>query len=130
MAELRARNPGEPCRVDPLPAPVGGGTFQVDLARAPEAIRELEYALDELQKLKAHAASLGKIDPESRDSVSLDMAAMLGATAVGGPGSLDAALDAGIAEVKHLITAMTDDLARYRATDAAASTAMNHAPSP
>ena len=81
-----------------VPAPVGGGAFSVDLGRAPEVLRDLQNARDELEDLKAEARFLGKVDPSSNDQVSLDAATALGAVAAGGPGSLLEALDAGSAD--------------------------------
>lgn len=100
-----------------VPAPTGGGAFSVDLDRAPEVLRDLENARQELEDLKAEARFLGKIDPMSDDEVSRDAATVLGAVAVGGPGSLVEALDAGVARLDGLIGAIRSELDAYRAAD-------------
>ena len=104
-----------------MPSSAGGGSFRVDLERAPDAIRELDAALAELREIKKAAVSLGTINPGSRDSVSIDAARVLGLAAVGGAGSLVDALDAGIAQVDHLVTALRADLGDYGAADSNAS---------
>lgn len=101
-----------------VPAPVGGGaSFSVDLDRAPEVLRDLENARQELEDLKVEARFLGKIDPQSNDDVSRDAATVLGAVAVGGPGSLVEALDAGVNRLDALIQAIRSELDAYRAAD-------------
>ena len=85
------------------PPEVGGGSFTVDLDRAPEAIRELEAALQELQAIREDAQALGRISPPTRDLVSADAAQVLGAAAVGGPGSLVEALTLGMDHVQTMI---------------------------
>ncbi|HEY2192016.1 MAG TPA: hypothetical protein VGH76_06900, partial [Actinomycetospora sp.] len=69
-------------------APAGGGAFTVDLDRAPQVIRDLQNARQELVTLKQDVLRLGRVDPSSGDQVSKDAAAVLGAVAVGGSGSL------------------------------------------
>lgn len=102
-----------------VPAPAGGGAFSVDLERAPEVLRDLQNARNELEDLKIEARSLGKVDPSSHDQVSLDAATALGAVAVGGPGSLFEALDAGMKRLDELIDAIKAELDAYRASDGA-----------
>jgi hypothetical protein len=41
----------------------GGGSFAVDIAQAPKAIRELEQAREELQEIKRDATYLGQVNP-------------------------------------------------------------------
>lgn len=101
------------------PPPVGGDHFRVDLERAPQAIRELEDARDQLLELKNDAVALGKITPPTRDPVSFDAARLLEAAATGGSGSLISALDSGIEQVERFIAGLRADLKRYRSTDEA-----------
>jgi hypothetical protein len=100
-----------------VPAPAGGGAFSVDLERAPEVLKDLEDARQELEDLKAETRILGKINPLSDDDVSRDAATILGAVAVGGPGSLIEALDAGVARLDGLIGAIRSELNAYTAAD-------------
>lgn len=98
-------------------APAGGGAFTVDLDRAPQVIRDLQNARQELEDLKVEARFLGKVDPSSDDDVSRDAATVLGAVAVGGPGSLLEALDAGVTRLDALIGAIRSELEAYEAAD-------------
>lgn len=100
-----------------VPAPAGGGAFSVDLDRAPEVLRDLENARNELIVLRRDALRLGQVDPSSNDQVSHDAAVVLGAVAVGGPGSLVEALDGGIERLGHLIDAISTELRSYSATE-------------
>lgn len=100
-----------------VPAPAAGGAFSVDLDRAPQVLRDLQNARQELEDIKAEARFLGKVDPSSNDDVSRDAATVLGAVAVGGPGSLLEALDAGVARLDALIGAIHTELEAYRASD-------------
>ena len=100
------------------PVPVGGGSFEVDISRAPEAIRELEQALAELRSLKREAQTLGHVVPPTNDLVTLDAVAVLGRKATGGPGSLMNALDEGIVEVSRLIEQLRIGFDAYRESDA------------
>jgi hypothetical protein len=102
-----------------VPAPAGGGAFSVDLDRAPEVLRDLQDARNELQDLRRDASRLGKVDPGSRDQVSLDAAQVLEAVATGGRGSLVEAITAGLHQLDGLIAAIEGELAAYRATDQA-----------
>jgi hypothetical protein len=102
-----------------VPAPAAGGAFSVDLERAPEMLRDLQNARNELEDLKIEARSLGKVDPSSNDQVSRDVATLLGAVAVGGPGSLLDALDAGMRRLDELISAIQTELDAYRRSDEA-----------
>ncbi len=78
-----------------VPAPAAGGAFSIDLDRAPEVLRDLQDARDELEDF-AVRPRLGKVDPGSRDQVSLDAAQALEAVATGGHGSLVEAVNAGL----------------------------------
>jgi hypothetical protein len=100
-----------------VPAPAAGGAFSVDVERAPQVLNDLENARQELEDLKVEARFLGKVDPQSDDEVSRDAAKVLGAVAVGGPGSLVEALDAGVAHLDGLIGAIRSELNAYRAAD-------------
>lgn len=100
-----------------IPPPVGSDQFRIDLERAPRAIRELEDARDQLRHLKTEAIALGKVTPPTQDQVSLDAARLLEATAVGGDGSLVAALDSGIRQIEELVTSLRRDVASYRTVD-------------
>ena len=97
-----------------------GGAFSVDLERAPQTIRELESARDQLFDLMRHARALGKVDPGTSDEVSRDAATVLSAVAVGGNGSLLRALESGYARLTALIDAVEAELRSYRATEEAA----------
>ncbi|MFC5136955.1 hypothetical protein ACFPK1_01810 [Actinomycetospora rhizophila] len=103
------------------PPEVGGGSFTVDLARAPEAIRELEAAREELNSIRRDALDLGRVTPPTNDLVTLDAANLLGVTATGGPGSFVSALDAGIAQVEALISNVRVAMDAYRGVDEQAS---------
>jgi hypothetical protein len=100
-----------------VPAPAGGGAFSVDVDRVPQVLADLENARQELIVLRKDALRLGQVDPSSNDRVSHDAAAVLGAVAVGGPGSLVRALDGGIERLGHLIDAITAELSSYSETE-------------
>lgn len=93
------------------------GGFRVDLERAPEAIRELEFAVAELREIQNDAKLLAKPDPGSRDSVSVEAAQRIGLAAGGGPTSLVEALEIGIRQVDALIMSLKSDLAAYRSAE-------------
>jgi hypothetical protein len=107
---------------DPV-APVGGGMFEVNIAEAPRAIRELELAAEELRAIQRDAISLAQVNPPALDEVSLDAAAELGRRANGGPQSLSEALTQGIAEVERVIEALRAGFAAYRSGDEEGSAA-------
>ena len=107
------------------PPAAGGGSFAVDMERAPAAIRELEAALTLLRDLRQDVAHLGNVVTPARDEVSADAATLLGSVAVGGQGSLDAALDAGAVRLKSLIEGLRADLRAYRASELAAASTPN-----
>ena len=106
----------------------GGGSFAVDIARAPKAIRELEQARDELQEIKRDATYLGQVNPPARDQVSLDAAQALGQVGVGGPTSFVEALTAGIEEISRMIEALRSGLATYERGDQSASSEFVQSP--
>ena len=103
------------------PPAVGGGSFSVDMERAPEAIRGLEEALALLKKVRQNAVALGTVVPPGKDQVSSDAAKLLGAAAVGGQGSLVVALDAGASRLQALIDGLRDDLQAYDRTESSAA---------
>lgn len=105
------------------PPPAGGTGFRVDLERAPQAIRELEDALDQLQDLRRDALRLGRVVPPTSDPVSRDAAEVISAAAVGGPGSLLVALEAGIDQITNLVNALRHDLQRYQTGDTSSAAA-------
>lgn len=105
------------------PLPVGGGAFTVDITRAPEAIRELEQARNELESIRDEAQQLGQVDPPAMDQVSIDAATLLGRTASEGPGSLVVALSQGIDEISNMITQLTTAFDVYRQQEAEAEAA-------
>lgn len=94
-----------------------GGHFAVDLDRAPQAIKDLEGALDQLYELREQALSLGRVVPPARDQVSADAARAFEMAAVGGEKSLLRALDAGIEQLTGLIASMNDELRQYSGTE-------------
>ncbi len=94
-----------------------GGSFTVDLERAPQTLRDLTAARDELLSLTQDARALGHVDPGSSDQVSRDAATLLGVVAVGGQGSLVEALEAGISRLSQLIDAVNSELQAYRASE-------------
>jgi hypothetical protein len=100
-----------------------GGSFTVDLERAPQTLRDLTAARDDLLELLADADRLGKVDPGSADDVSRDAATLLSAVAVGGDGSLLLALRAGIDRLNALINGISSELSNYRETEADNSSA-------
>jgi hypothetical protein len=106
------------------PPAVGGGTFEVDLARAPQAIRELEDAARELGEIRREAEQLGRILPPTNDQVSRDAADLLQAAAVGGTGSFVQALDSGIAQINDMIVGLRQAMSRYGTTDEEAGAAV------
>jgi hypothetical protein len=106
------------------PPEVGGGSFEVDLARAPQAIRELEEAAAELASIRREAEELGRITSPTTDQVSVDAANVLRATAVGGNGSFAQALDSGIRQINEMISALQRALADYRGVDEDTEAAM------
>jgi hypothetical protein len=95
-----------------------GGSYTVDLERAPQTLQDLTAARDELTELLADTERLGKVDPGSADQVSQDAAALLGAVAAGGDGSLLLALRAGIDRLNELINGIAAELSSYRETEA------------
>jgi hypothetical protein len=105
--------PGGP---DPV-APVGGGMFEVNIAEAPKAIRELEHARDELASIREDAIGLAVVRPPAVDDVSVDAAKCLSLRAKGGPRSLMQALDEGIQETTRLIEALRSSFALYQQGD-------------
>ncbi|WP_245561489.1 hypothetical protein [Actinomycetospora chiangmaiensis] len=107
----------------PVVAMPTGGSFTVDLDRAPDAVRELETARDELRFLMLEAKRLGRVDPGTTDQVSLDAAAVFGAVADGGTGSLVRALEAGAQRLDLLIDSIEAELRSYRLADGDASAA-------
>lgn len=101
-----------------VPAPAGGGgSFSIDLERAPQVLRDLEDARRQLEDLRQETFRLGRIDPGTNDEVSRDAAAVLGAVAVGGQGSMLAALDGGVRRLDDLISAITSEIESYRRAD-------------
>lgn len=102
------------------PEPVGGGSFDVDITRAPQAIRQLEQARDELESIKRDAVYLGQIEPPAHDRVSLDAAQVLGEKATLGPGSFIGSLTQGIEEITRMIDGLRSGLAAYEQSDDAA----------
>lgn len=103
-----------------VPAPARGGSFTVDLENAPQAIRELSSARDQLREIKKQAVALGRVDPPAADQVSRDAALILGAAATGGRGSLVEAVDAGIERLSQYVSALEAELRTYRGADRAA----------
>jgi hypothetical protein len=101
----------------PPPRAVGGGAFDVDITQAPQAIRQLEQAREELESIKRDAVYLGQIRPPSNDQVSLDAARALGETATTGPGSFIASLTLGIEELTRMIDSLRSGFADYQRTD-------------
>ncbi|MDL5154472.1 hypothetical protein [Actinomycetospora termitidis] len=100
-----------------MPVAAEGNSFTVDLDAAPQVLGDLRTARDQLYDLRHEAAFLGKIDPGTQDDVSRDAAAVFGAVAVGGPGSLLAALTAGIDRLNELISTLETEIADYRSTE-------------
>lgn len=100
-----------------------GSSFSIDLERAPQAIEELRAAKQELLDIREQALELGRVDPGSGDSVSIDAAAVIGAVAVSGPRSLVAALEAGAAQIQTLIDGMSAELTAYEAAEGENATA-------
>jgi hypothetical protein len=98
-----------------------GGSFTVDLERAPQTLRDLTAARDELVVLMKDARALGRVDPDAADDVSRDAATMLGVVAVGGQGSLLEALEAGAARLTQLIEAVDRELQSYRSSETTSS---------
>ncbi|GAA4932720.1 hypothetical protein EV188_103723 [Actinomycetospora succinea] len=99
------------------PVPVGGGSFTVDISRAPDAIRELEQAKLELEGIKRDAVYLGQVAPPTNDLVTLDAARVLGDKAAVGPTSFISALTQGIEEISRMIEALRLGFAEYERTD-------------
>ena len=94
-----------------------GGAFTVDLERAPQTLRDLTAARDELFDLMREARDLGRVDPGVGDEVSRDAATLLGAVADGGDGSLLLALEAGATRLNQLIDAIEAELRSYRSSE-------------
>lgn len=94
-----------------------GGSFTVDLERAPQTLRDLTAARDELVVLIRDARALGRVESGSEDEVSRDAATLLGAVADGGQGSLSLALEAGVTRLTQLIDAIKGELEAYEASE-------------
>ena len=94
-----------------------GGSFTVDLELAPQTLRDLTAARDELVVLTRDARALGRVEPGSGDEVSRDAAILLGAVADGGQGSLSLALEAGVSRLTQLIDAIKSELQAYESSD-------------
>lgn len=88
-------------------------SFSVDLASAPQVLGDLEEARRQLEDLKVEVRYLGKIDPGTSDEVSRDVASVLELIAVGGAGSLLAAIEGGVARLDVLIQALRAELSDY-----------------
>ena len=101
-----------------VPAPTGaGGSFSIDLERAPQVLRDLRDAITQLNDLRRDAFQLGKVDPGTNDLVSRDAAAVLGAVAVGGAGSFVDAVTAGIERLEGIVSAIEQEIRSYEASD-------------
>lgn len=109
-----------------MPIPDVGTSFTVDLAAAPQVLRDLEDARRQLEDLKVEARYLGKVDPGTNDTVSQDAAAVFGLIAVGGPGSLLAALEGGVARLDALIQAVRAELSAYQQVEDGARASFGH----
>lgn len=97
------------------------GFFSVDISRAPQAIRELESALDELYAIRDESQVLGQVNPGARDDVSVQAATLLARRGLGEEDSFQTALDQGIAEITHMIDALRVGFSSYRAEDESAA---------
>ena len=106
----------------------GGGSFVVDIAQAPKAIRELEEAREELQRssgtprswgrsILQHATRSASMPPRSWDR-----------SASGGPTSFVEALTAGIEEISRMIEALRSGFAAYERGDQSASSEFVQSP--
>lgn len=104
-----------------------GGSFTVDLERAPQTLRDLTVARDELFDLMKQARALGRIDPGASDEVSRDAATLLEAVADGGDGSLLRALEAGANRLNQLIDAIDAELRSYRSSESTSRSAFDEA---
>jgi hypothetical protein len=102
-----------------------GGSFTVDLERAPQTLRDLTAARDELRDLMREARRLGRVDPDSNDDVSRDAATLLGAVADGGDGSLVQALDAGARRLDDLIRAIEAEMRSYGDAEQSAQSSLD-----
>jgi hypothetical protein len=130
-AEVQASDPARltdgqviPRQVVDMPT---GGSFKVDLERAPQTLRDLTAARDELLDLVKDAQRLGKVDPGSLDEVSRDAATLLGAVADGGNGSLVNALNAGIQHLELLVEAIQSELGSYSVAEEQSRRGLNAA---
>ena len=99
------------------PVPVGGGSFEVDITRAPDAIRELEQAKAELESIKRDAFYLGQVSPPTQDLVTRDAVRVLGDRATVGPSSFVGSLTQGIEEITRMIEALRAGFAAYERSD-------------
>lgn len=100
-----------------MPVADTADAFSVDLEAAPQVLRELYAARDELLSMRADVGRLGQIEPETNDEVSRDAAIVFGAIATGGSGSLLTAVDGGVRRLGDLIDALENELAAYRANE-------------
>ncbi|MCD2189944.1 hypothetical protein [Actinomycetospora soli] len=101
-----------------MPVAEVGDSFSVDLAAAPQVLRELRAARDQLMQIRREALALGKVDPGTNDDVSRDAATVLGSIAVGGPGSLLVAVEGGMQRIDELVSAIESELRDYASSDA------------
>ncbi|WP_285591120.1 hypothetical protein [Actinomycetospora sp. NBRC 106378] len=95
-------------------------SFSVDLAAAPQVLRDLREAAEELTAIRRDAVQLGKVDPGTSDEVSRDAASVLETVAVGGTGSLLSALDGGLRRLEALVHAIETELGEYRLAEESA----------
>lgn len=89
----------------------------MDLERAPDAVRELKQAENELRSIRTQAMSLATVRPPASDQVSIDAARALCSVAVGGPRSFVDALDEGMRQLAVMISNLEADLADYGRAD-------------
>lgn len=101
--------------------PAQSGGFSVDLERSRAAVNELRAVQYRLRALREDAVAVARTPATAHDLVSTDAFAMFAERADGGPGSLTAALDAGIVHVQRLIDQMSADLTAYQEADNAAA---------
>lgn len=104
------------------PEPSSGvAEFGLDLDKARDAVVALREVYDQLTELRSLAVNVARGPRTATDSVSVEAFDLLAHMAVGGPGSLAAAINGAQKHVEELIVQMEADIAAQEQIDADAA---------